>query len=176
MGSDAEPADGAGDARDPVADAYEQWVAHGWADAAPGMSAVTSLIRAHRMVLALIDEQIRDLDLTFARYEILVLLYFARSGRLSISTICTQLEVHQTTASAVVTRLEQQGFVTRERNPDDGRSWLILLTDEGSRAVLTATARLNSTVFSRDLFPAEQVNDLRMLRRSAVADRRRPGG
>ena len=34
---------------DPIAEAKRQWTAHGWTDAAAGMSAVTSIIRAQQL-------------------------------------------------------------------------------------------------------------------------------
>ena len=37
---------------DPVAEAQRQWSAHGWEHAAPGMAAVTSLMRAQQIVQA----------------------------------------------------------------------------------------------------------------------------
>ncbi|WP_320065537.1 MarR family transcriptional regulator [Micromonospora sp. RTGN7] len=149
---------------DPVAASYSQWVAHGWGDAAPGMSVVTSLIRTHRLLLARIDDQLRGLDITFSRYEVLVLLHFSRSGALPLTTICAQLEVHQTTTSIVVGRLEKQGFVTRVPHPTDRRSKLVQLTETGRAVVLDATKRLNTTVFTDSVFTADQIGELRALR------------
>ena len=40
---------------DPIAAAREQWVGQGWAAAADGMAAVTSLMRAHQIVLARVE-------------------------------------------------------------------------------------------------------------------------
>ena len=56
---------------DPIEEARRQWVAHGWSEAADGMAAVTSIVRAQQIVLQRIDTVLRPLDLTFARYEIL---------------------------------------------------------------------------------------------------------
>ena len=36
---------------DPIEEARRQWVAHGWAEAADGMAAVTSIVRAQQIVL-----------------------------------------------------------------------------------------------------------------------------
>src|SRR3954465_9620395 len=40
----------------PTPEARGQWEAHGWPDAAPGMAAVTSLMRAQQIVLARVEE------------------------------------------------------------------------------------------------------------------------
>ena len=67
--------------RDPIREAHRQWVAHGWADAADGMAAVTSVVRVQQLLLERIDAVLRPLDLTFARYELLRLLAFSRQAR-----------------------------------------------------------------------------------------------
>ena len=53
---------------------------HGWADAAAGMAAVTSIMRAQQILLAAVDEALEPLGLTFARYELLMLLSFTEGG------------------------------------------------------------------------------------------------
>ena len=45
------------------------------------MAAVTSIMRAHQILLSQLDTLLRPYDLTFARYEALVLLTFSRTGR-----------------------------------------------------------------------------------------------
>ena len=67
--------------RDPIVEAHRQWVAHGWADAADGMAMVTSVVRAQQLLLERIDGVLRPRELTFARYEVLRLLSFARGVR-----------------------------------------------------------------------------------------------
>ena len=66
---------------DPIEEARRQWISRGWENAADGMAAVTSIVRAQQIVLQRIDTVLRPLDLTFARYEILTLLSFTRTGR-----------------------------------------------------------------------------------------------
>ena len=76
---------------DPIDEARRQWVARGWADAADGMAAVTSLMRGQQLVLARVDRLLRPLGLTFARYEVLMLLLFSspvRSRSTSSATGC----------------------------------------------------------------------------------------
>ncbi len=132
---------------DPIAEARRQWEAHGWGDAAPGMAAVTSIVRAHQILLARIDEQLRDLDLTFARYEILMLLHFSSAGSLPLGIVGARLQVHPTSVTSAVDRLERQLLVRREAHPTDRRAKLAVLTGEGRALALTATKRLNTTVF-----------------------------
>ena len=92
---------------DPIEEARRQWVAHGWASAADGMAAVTSIVRAQQIVLQRIDTVLRPLDLTFARYEILTLLSFTKHGSLPMTRMGALLQVHPTsvTTNDVVPRL-----------------------------------------------------------------------
>lgn len=156
---------------DPIAEAHRRWVEHGWQDAADGMAAVTSIVRAQQILLARIDEQLRDLDLTFARYELLMLLHFSREGRLPLNVVGSRLQVHPTSVTSAVDRLERQGYVRRSPHPTDRRTKLAEITAEGRDRVLEATDRLNATVFAEPgLAPAQVdqlVDVLRALRRGA---------
>lgn len=156
---------------DPIAEARRQWEANGWADAAPGMEAVTSVMRAHRIWLTRIDEQLGDLDLTFARYELLMLLHVSSRGSLPMHVIGSRLQVHAASVTSAVDRLVAQGFVRREPHPTDGRAKLAVLTDAGRAVALEATARLNANVFSEPGIEPTQVaalvDVLRDLRRNA---------
>ena len=98
---------------DPIEEARRQWIAHGWGDAADGMAAVTSIVRAQQIVLQRIDTVLRPLDLTFARYEILTLLSFTKRGALPMTRMGTLLQVHPTSVTSAIDRLEGQGFVER---------------------------------------------------------------
>lgn len=118
---------------DPIAEAGRQW-AKRW-DAVSQMSAATSVMRVQQIVLARVDEALKPWDLTFARYEVLVLLHFSRTGRLPLGKMGERLMLHQASITNLVDRLEAQGYVRREAHPSDRRMTLAALTDEG-RAIL----------------------------------------
>jgi DNA-binding MarR family transcriptional regulator len=136
------------DALDPIAEARRQWEAHGWADAAPAMAAVTSVMRAQQLFLARVDEQLAPFGLTLARFELLRLLAFTRHGELPLGKLGERLQVHATSVTSAVNRLEAQGFVRREPHPTDGRTTLAAITPEGREAVEQATGVLNAEVFA----------------------------
>jgi DNA-binding MarR family transcriptional regulator len=156
---------------DPIEEAHRQWVAHGWEAAADGMAFVTSIVRAQQILLARIDEQLRDLDLSFARYELLMLLDFSRAGSLPLVAIGRRLQVHATSITSAVDRLERQGLVIRVPHPSDRRTTLAQLTDAGRERAAAATARLNASVFADPGVPDRKSQDLvrilRGLRRGA---------
>ncbi|HUS42264.1 MAG TPA: MarR family transcriptional regulator [Ilumatobacteraceae bacterium] len=135
-------------AHDPIALARENWRERGWADAADGMALVTSIMRIQQELLSTIDAELRSFNLTFARYEVLMLLEFTRRGRLPLGKIGERLQVHPASVTNVVQRLTDDGLVHRIPNPDDGRSTLAGITAEGSRTALAATELLNHRVFS----------------------------
>jgi DNA-binding MarR family transcriptional regulator len=134
---------------DPIAEAARQWRAHGWAEAADGMAAVTSVVRAQQIMLAQVDEVLRPLDLTFARYELLTLLSFSQAGSLPLSRIGTLLQVHPASVTNAVDRCEARGWVLRVPHPNDRRTTLAELTDSGRALVGTASAEINARVFEK---------------------------
>ena len=150
---------------DPIAQARQRWEAEGWSDAAAGMAAVTSVMRAQQLLLRRIDEQLRDLDLTFARYELLMLLVFSQRGALPMSVIGSRLQVHPTSVTSAVDRLEREGLVRRVPHPTDRRTKLAELTGSGRELALAASARLNDSVFADPGLPPDEVETLNAILR-----------
>ncbi|MFC6152855.1 MarR family winged helix-turn-helix transcriptional regulator [Nocardioides yefusunii] len=137
------------DERDPIRDAREQWIRHGWSEAADGMAMVTSLVRAQQLLMEQIDAVLRPLGLTFARYEVLQVLFFTRANSMAMTRLGSLLQVHPTSVTSAVDRLVKQGFVERLRDPDDGRVVLAAITDAGREVLTRATAGLNGSVFEQ---------------------------
>ena len=133
---------------DPILEARRQWAAHGWEDAANGMAAVTSVFRAQQIYLARIDAVLRPLGLTFARYEVLMLLMFSRAGALPLSKVGARLQVHATSVTNAVDRLAEQGLTARVPHPTDGRTTLAEITPAGRRLAQKATDAVNAEVFA----------------------------
>ena len=145
---------------DPIMEARRQWEAHGWADAAPGMAAVTSVIRAHQIYLARVERVLRPFDLSFARYELLMVLLFSRRGALPLSKLGSRLQVHPTSVTNAVDRLEKQGMLKRVAHPTDGRTTLAEITPAGRRTAKKATDALNDAVFAQPGLDAGEVGSL----------------
>jgi DNA-binding MarR family transcriptional regulator len=133
---------------DPIAEAHRQWSDHGWAPEAPAMATVTSIMRLQQIFLARADAELRPFALTFARYEVVMLLSFSTTGSLPLGKIGERLQVNAASVTNAVDRLEAQGLVTRRPNPDDGRGTLAAITGKGRRLAARATAAMNANVFS----------------------------
>ena len=143
--------------RDPLAEAHRQWRNHGWTEAADGMAMVTSIARAHQLLMERIDEVLRPLDLTFARFEVLRLLAFSRSGAMPMTKLGSLLQVHPASVTSAVDRLEKQGFVERLRREQDRRVILASITRAGHEIIERATQGLNNQVFSTPGLKADDV-------------------
>jgi len=145
---------------DPIAQARANWAEHGWEDVADGMAAVTSVMRAQQIYQARVDEVLKPYRLTFARYELLMLLHFSSQGSMPVKKASERLQVHPTSITNAVDRLEAAELVRRSPHPTDGRSSLIEITEEGRRLALKATDALNAEVFARPGLSPAQVQDL----------------
>lgn len=155
---------------DPIAEAKRQWLAHGWTDAAAGMTAVTSLMRAQQLMLARVEAALKPFDLSFARYEMLRLLAFTREGRMPMASATARLQVHPTSVTNTVDRLNKAGLLRRLPHPIDGRAAVLELTDDGRALVDDATVALNEVFENIGLDDAdvtELVSIVARLRKSA---------
>lgn len=146
--------------QDPIAEARRQWVAHGWESAADGMAMVTSVVRVHQLLMERIDAVVRPHGLTFARFEILRVLDFSSRGALPMSKLGSVLQVHATSITSAVGRLQEQGYVERSPSDRDKRVVLATITPSGRAIVEEVTKRLNSEVFEAPGLPDAEVGEL----------------
>src|SRR4051794_37764646 len=123
---------------DPIEEAAKQWATQ-WGEV-PRMRGVTSLMRVHQLLITELDELLRPLGLPFARYEVLVLLSFSRRGALPLGKIGERLQVHATSVTPLVKRLEAAELIRRTPHPEDGRAVLASITPAGRELVERATA------------------------------------
>ena len=157
---------------DPIERAGELWNERIGEDRA--MRLATSIMRVQQLVLAALDAAVKPFGITFARYEVLVLLSFSRTGSLPLSKVGERLMVHPTSVTNLVDRLDAQGLVTRTVDAADRRRVLASLTPAGRRVLKQATAALTDIDFavgSLDGADQERAYELlRMLRSSDFGD------
>ncbi len=143
---------------DPIDEAARLW-AQRW-DGVRQMHAVTSLMRVQQLVLARLDGVLRPLGLTFARYEALVLLTFSSRGSLPLGKMGERLQVHPTSVTSIVDRLEADRLVVRRRHPEDGRAVLAEITPAGRDLVERATTALTGADFGLGSLDEDRLGEL----------------
>ena len=153
---------------DPIDEARRHWESRwGRGDA---MAAATAIMRVQQIVLGAVDESLRPFDLTFARYEALVLLQFSRKGSLPLGKMGERLMIHPTSVTNIVDRLEVQGFIRRVPHPTDRRTTLAEITDQGREVVEEATRAVTQASFAMDGLSEREVEQLiRLLRKLRFA-------
>lgn len=128
---------------DLVAEARRNWIESGLGEV-DAMVSATSLARSHQIVLGRINGALAEFSLTFSRYEALALLGFTRTGSMAMARMGERLQVHPTSVTSTIDRLERDGLVTRSPHPDDRRATLATITDDGRSLLAEATAALES--------------------------------
>jgi len=148
---------------DPIDRAGELWQRR-WPDEQPevyaAMRAVTSIMRAHQILIAELDGMLRPYGITFSRYEALVLLVHSRVGALPLSKIGERLQVHATSVTNVIDRLEGAGLVRRAPNPRDGRGTLAIITAAGRDVAQQATAAFNAARFAMSSLGGQELTEI----------------
>jgi len=102
------------------------------------MAAATSITRAQQIVLARVNEVLSPFRLTFSRFEALALLSMTKRGSLPLGKIGERLQVHPTSVTNTIDRLERDGFVERIPHPTDRRATLASITEVGRDTVVRA--------------------------------------
>ncbi|MGI5125435.1 MarR family winged helix-turn-helix transcriptional regulator [Pseudonocardia sp. CA-107938] len=124
------------------------------------MAAVTSVMRAQQILLSAVDTALRPHGLTFARYEALVLLTFARTGKLPMRVMGERLQLHPTSVTNIVDRLQADGLARRTPHPTDRRATLVEITEAGSARLESATAAVTGIDFGLTGLSAEEETTL----------------
>jgi DNA-binding MarR family transcriptional regulator len=126
--------------------------------------------RAFLLASQLLDEALdrqlqREAGMPHAYYAILVTLSEAPGRRLRMRQLAAVLRYSQSRMTHAVRSLEGNGWVRRERYPDDRRGQLAVLTDEGRRVLERAApghvAEARRRVFDR--LSEQQVSELRRI-------------
>lgn len=113
-------------------------------------------------------KMLRDIGVTGPQRAVLLLV-----GRIEGATakrLAQILRLHASTISGIVRRLEGDGYLRRTPHEQDGRSWVLELTDEGKRIVLVDSGTVEAGV--RKALTGLSATDLEAGRRMMQALRR----
>lgn len=151
---------------DPIERAGELWQQH-YGESRP-MQTATSIMRVQQLLSSTLDAHLRPFGITFARYEVLVLLKFSRSGELSLSKVGERLMVHPASVTNAIARLSADGLVTTRTDPQDRRRSLARLTPQGSQVLQSATDVLQDIEFGLGSLSMQEneklIDELRRIR------------
>jgi len=144
---------------DLVSEARRNWIDAGFGQV-DAMASATSLARAHQIVLGRINQALSPMSLSFSRFEALALLSFTRTGAMAMARMGERLQVHPTSVTSTVDRLERDGLVVRSPHPDDRRATLATITDAGRELHREATKALEEIRWGMGEISDAQLCDL----------------
>jgi DNA-binding MarR family transcriptional regulator len=145
---------------DPIEEARRHWRAR-WSDeAAAEMVAVTSIMRVHQILMARLNALLEPFELTFPRYEALMLLHFSSRGSLPLGKIGERLQVHRTSVTNTIDGLERLGLVRRAPHESDRRAVLAEILPRGREVAEQATKVLNEAEFGTAPLTEGDLEDL----------------
>lgn len=89
------------------------------------------LYAAARKVTGLYTPWLKELGLTYTQY-ITFLVLWEHDG-ITVGEICEKLMLDNGTVSPLLKKMEQAGYISRSRSPEDDRVVVITLTEEGRK-------------------------------------------
>ena len=103
------------------------------------VTAWAGVLRVHAAVVPRLERALAAVGMPLSWYDVLLELNSAPDRRLRMTELGARAVLSRERVSRVVDELERAGLVRRDRNPDDGRSLLAAITDDG-RVRLRAAA------------------------------------
>lgn len=91
----------------------------------------------------LVDVQLRELGFAMSQLPVLVTLKQRKS--LAQAELARIAQVEQSSMAQLLNRMERDGLIRRDPDPDDGRSRLVSLTETASRRMHKARAIMDAT-------------------------------
>jgi DNA-binding MarR family transcriptional regulator len=138
-----------------------------------------ALIAMHTQLTARLNRQLQDdSGLSLADFDVLSQLTDHHEDRARNYELADALQWEKSRLSHHLSRMQRRGLITRENAPDDGRGALVVLTEEGRRAIRQAAPGHVTAVrrYMFDHLDPDQVTALREVAETVLAqlDRRAP--
>ncbi|HEX2286586.1 MAG TPA: MarR family transcriptional regulator [Mycobacterium sp.] len=126
-----------------------------------GRVALRSVLRLHHVATSIVDAELKDgFRLRLIDYLTLTALQTSDVGAVALGQLARQLDVHATTISIAVERMESRRLVRRRIDPHDRRATLVTITDDGLALADAATAALERVNFGLPGLSAIQARSL----------------
>lgn len=95
------------------------------------LKTLTILFRAHKALLDVIRDDVRQHGLSVTAFGVLEVLY--HKGPLDVRTITEKVLVADSSMTYTLGRLSARGLIVRKTNPNDGRGRIVTLTTAGKQ-------------------------------------------
>lgn len=120
---------------------------------------VTSLERISQAFRVLLWQESKEHSLTPIQVQVLIFLNFHSREKCKVSYLADEFNMTKATISETVKTLEQKKLITKEFEPLDTRSYIILLTDTG-KEIADKTSLFSKTIFTpiNNLHQADKEN------------------
>jgi DNA-binding MarR family transcriptional regulator len=93
---------------------------------------------AQRQLVARLNRGLQESGLSGPDYDVLVVLSALDGDRMRARELCSTLGWEKSRLSHQLRRMQQDGLISRELNPDDARSTMVRLLPAGRAAIETA--------------------------------------
>src|ERR1700761_2657211 len=100
-----------------------------------------AFMHAHHQVVAHLNRGLQESGLSGADYEVLAVLSALAGDRMPARDLCNALGWEKSRVSHQLRRMQKDGLISREPNPDDARSTLVCLLQAGRAALQAAAPR-----------------------------------
>jgi DNA-binding MarR family transcriptional regulator len=100
-----------------------------------------AFMHAHHQLVARLHRGLQETGLSGADYEVLAVLSAHDEQRMPARDLCNALGWEKSRVSHQVRRMENDGLIARESNPDDARSTMVCLLSAGRAAVEEAAPK-----------------------------------
>ncbi|MGA5544638.1 MarR family winged helix-turn-helix transcriptional regulator [Mycobacterium sp. NPDC051198] len=100
-----------------------------------------AFMHAHHQLVAHLNRGLQESGLSGADYEVLAVLSGHDGDRMPAHELCHALDWEKSRVSHQVRRMQNDGLISREPNPDDARSTMVRLLPAGRAAIEKAAPR-----------------------------------
>lgn len=100
-----------------------------------------AFMHAHHQLVAHLNRGLQESGLSGADYEVLAVLSGHDGDRMSAHELCNALDWEKSRVSHQLRRMQNDGLISREPNPDDARSTMVRLLPAGLAAIQKAAPR-----------------------------------
>ena len=124
-----------------------------------------AFVFAQRQLVARLNRGLQESGLSGPDYDVLVVLSALDGDRMRARELCSTLGWEKSRLSHQLRRMQQDGLIRRELNPDDARSTMVRLLPAGLAAIETAAPGHVADVRRNfiNLFTAAELNTLATL-------------